>query len=133
MICRSGRSKKRSAGKASRDRSTLNSPRKTRPRLFLDENLCRCAEILDVLVRSGLPHLPHLRVFAPGTPDEEWVRWVAPLFDGVLGKDKAHRYTPREKHLIIELKLRVFTFSSGNLNGLKMAQLLKAALPQIAR
>jgi hypothetical protein len=72
-------------------------------------------------------------VFAPGTPDEEWMRWVAPLFDGVLGKDKAHRYTPREKHLIIELKLRVFTFSSGNLNGLKMAQLLKAALPQIER
>ena len=65
--------------------------------------------------------------------DEEWVRWVAPLFDGVLGKDNAHRYTPREKHLIIELKLRVFTFSSGNLNGLKMAQLLKAALPQIER
>ena len=88
---------------------------------------------MDALVRSGLPHLSHLRVFKPGTPDEEWMQWVGPLFDGILGKDKAHRYTPREKRLIMRLKLRMFTFSSGNLSGLKMGQLLKAALPQIER
>jgi PIN like domain len=88
---------------------------------------------LDALVRSGLPHVPHHRVFKRGTPDEEWMQWVAPLFQGILGKDKAHRYTPREKRLIVELKLRVFQFSSGNLGGAKMGQLLKAALPQIER
>jgi hypothetical protein len=88
---------------------------------------------LDVLVRSGLPHLSHLRVFDPGTADEVWMEWAGRVFDGILGKDKAHRYTPREKRLIIELKLRVFTFSSGNLSGLKMGQLLRNALPRIER
>jgi hypothetical protein len=86
-----------------------------------------------VLVRSGLPHLPHHRVFERGIPDEDWMRWVNSLADATLGKDKGHRYAPRERRLILEFNLRIFTFSSGNLSGLKMAELLKATLPQIER
>jgi hypothetical protein len=127
----SGRSKRRSFGNTNPRRSTL--PHEKRPRLFLDENICRCPEILDVLVRSGLPHLPHNRVFKAGIADEDWMRHVNSLADAVLGKDKRHRYAPREKRLILQFNLRIFTFSSGNLSGRKMADLLRAALPRIER
>ena len=58
---------------------------------------------------------------------------VGSLGYAILGKDKAHRYIPREKRLILLYKLRVFTFSSGNLSGREMADLLKPVLPRIQK
>jgi hypothetical protein len=75
-----------------------------------------------------------LDFFKPGVSDEIWMSWVGGALDSpILGKDKAHRYMPKEKVLIIKHKLRIFTFSSGNLNGRMMAEQLKAALSQIER
>ena len=59
------------------------------------------------------------------------MEWVGFLNHPILGKDKGHRYMPREKALIIKYKLRVFTFSSGNLNREKMAALLRPILPRM--
>jgi hypothetical protein len=72
-------------------------------------------------------------MFKKGTLDEVWMPIVGSLGYAILGKDKALRYTPREKRLILLYKLRVFTFSSGNLSGRKMAELLKPMLPRIKR
>lgn len=51
----------------------------------------------------------------------------------MLTKDKALRYNPLEKAKIIEHKLKIFAFSSGNLSGKDMATLLKANLRQLDR
>jgi hypothetical protein len=59
--------------------------------------------------------------------------WVGFLQHAVLGKDKGLRYNPLEKKLIIDNRLKVFTFASGNLHKTKMAALVRAWLPNIAR
>jgi len=49
----------------------------------------------------------------------------------VLTKDKAQRFTPLEKSKIVEHRLKIFAFSSGNLSGADMADLLKANLRRL--
>jgi hypothetical protein len=57
--------------------------------------------------------------------------WVGFLGHPILSKDKALRYNPLEKKLIILHKLKVFGFSSGNISGEKMATLLRRWLPRM--
>jgi hypothetical protein len=61
------------------------------------------------------------------------MEWVGQLNHPILGKDKAHRYMPKERAQIIKYKLRLFTFSSGNINRMKMAAMLRPVLPRIER
>jgi len=74
-----------------------------------------------------------LEFFPRGTLDKDWL----PLPGGngwpVLTKDKAQRFTPLEKARIIEHSLKIFAFSSGNLSGSEMAELLKTNLRRLDR
>jgi len=49
----------------------------------------------------------------------------------VLTKDKAQRFTPLEKAKIVEHRLKIFAFSSGNLSGTDMADLLRRNLRRL--
>src|SRR5271156_4485987 len=118
------KSGKRSGGKG----STEKPPHKYLSTLYLDENLCDCAEILAVLTEAGFAFRRHLEFFPRGTLDQDWLPLPGKNGWPVLTKDKALRFTPLEKAKILEHALRIFAFSSGNLNGKDMADLLKANL-----
>jgi hypothetical protein len=125
----SKKSGKRSAGKANTAKQSHN----FRSTLYLDENLCECALILKVLTEARFPYKRHLEIFPRGTLDQDWLPMPGNNGWPVLTKDKAQRYTPLEKALIVKRCLKIFAFSSGNLNGAEMADLLKANLVRLDR
>jgi predicted nuclease of predicted toxin-antitoxin system len=51
----------------------------------------------------------------------------------LLTKDKAMRRRPNERVAILETKIRVFNFSSGNISGPEMIEALLKALPRMVR
>jgi PIN domain-containing protein len=129
MAAASGKSGKRSGGKG----SSAKPPPDYRTTLYLDENLCDCAKILEVLRNASFPFERHLAHFPRGTLDEDWLSLPGRRGWAVLTKDKAQRYSPLEKAKIIEHKLKIFAFSSGNLSGAEMADLLQINLGKLDR
>jgi PIN like domain len=123
------KSGKLSGGKA----STGKPPPSYRTTLYLDENLCDCARILEVLREAGFPFERHLAHFPRGTLDKDWLPVVGRNGWAVLTKDKGQRYSPLEKARIKEHGLKIFAFSSGNLSADEMAKLLKANLSRLDR
>jgi hypothetical protein len=127
------RSKKQSDGKLSarqrqRDESVY----------YLDENFSDCRPIHDVLDSAGLQYERHLAhfprdKFPEGVDDEIWLPFVGQRRWIVLTKDKAQRYTPLELDQIKKHSIRQFSFSSGNMNKAKMADILKARLRDMFR
>jgi site-specific recombinase len=101
--------------------------------LYLDENLCNCQPILDILKRLGVSHKRHLEFFKPGTRDRDWLRHVGEEQWVVLTADQQIRYNEQEKQEVVSHRVREFVFSSGNLAGQEMAAILEIALPRIKR
>ena len=66
-----------------------------------------------------------------GTPDEQWLQFVAERSWVVLTKDKRNRYNEIERDALRRHRVREFYFASGNVNGQEMAQALESALPQM--
>jgi len=99
--------------------------------LYLDENLDNCQPILDILISSSIQHHRHRDHFARGTPDEQWLQFVAERSWVVLTKDKRNRYNEIEREALRRHRVREFYFGSGNFNGEEMAQALGYALPQM--
>ena len=99
--------------------------------LFLDENLHRCKPILESLAQNGIRYECHGTHFRPGTPDQEWLpvvgrnRWL------LLTADKNIRYNELERRAILRHNVRAFIFTSGNLNGKAMGELVVKAFPKI--
>ncbi|MFL6303526.1 MAG: hypothetical protein ACJ72H_08285 [Candidatus Sulfotelmatobacter sp.] len=96
--------------------------------LYLDENLDNCQPILETLISNSIQHRRHRDHFARGTPDEEWLQFVAAQSWVVLTKDKRNRYNEIEREALRRHKVREFYFGSGNFNGEEMAQALEGAL-----
>jgi hypothetical protein len=88
---------------------------------------------LDVLRAASFPFERHLDHFKSGTTDEKWLPLPGRRGWVVLTKDKAQRYSPLEKAQIKEHKLKIVTFSSGNLSGADMASLLAENLRRLDR
>jgi hypothetical protein len=88
---------------------------------------------VKVLLAASFPHERHLAHFSRGTLDEDWLPLPGRRGWAVLTKDKAQRYSPLEKAKIIEHKLKIFAFSSGNLTGDDMAALLETNLRKLDR
>jgi hypothetical protein len=99
--------------------------------LYLDENLCECVQIQKVLTDAEFPFRRHLEFFSRGTLDKDWLPFPGSKGWPVLTKDKAQRFTPLEKTQIVEHLLKIFAFSSGNLSGADMADLLKGNLRRL--
>jgi PIN like domain len=121
------KSGKRSGGKG----NTEKQPHNYRSTLYLDENLCECVQIHKVLTDAAFPFKRHLEFFPRGTLDKDWLPLPGSKGWPVLTKDKAQRYTPLEKTKIVEHNLKIFAFSSGNLSGADMADLLKTNLRRL--
>ena len=51
----------------------------------------------------------------------------------LLTKDKKIRYNELEKAAVVQYRVREFYFSSGNYSGAEMAEMLIAALPEMAK
>jgi hypothetical protein len=123
------KSGKRSGGKG----STEKQPHNYRSILYLDENLCECVQIQTVLKDAAFPFRRHLEFFPRGILDKDWRPFPGSHGWAVLTKDKAQRFTPLEKASIVQHQLKIFAFSSGNLSGAEMADLLRINLRRIDR
>jgi hypothetical protein len=101
--------------------------------LFLDETLYNCQPIHTSLESMAVEYIRHGSVFRSGILDTEWLpvvgqkRWV------VLTSDKRIRFNQLEREQVIAHGVREFVFSSGNLNGVMMGEILKVAMPRMQK
>ncbi len=130
---KSKKSRKRSGGKqANQPQLSLFTT------LYLDENICNCRDILVMLDAAHVTYVRHLEMYPRDqypdpVPDEVWLELVGKNGWTVITADKRNRYEPLEKAKIVQHKIREFTFTSGNLTGADMAQILKDNLRKIGR
>jgi hypothetical protein len=99
--------------------------------LYLDENLCQTTAILEVLQEEAFPFRRHLEFFERGIADDVWLQLPGLMGWLVLTKDTHQRYQPLEKAQLLIHCIREFAFSSGNLSGVQMAELLRRNLRKI--
>jgi hypothetical protein len=128
MASRQGRSKKRSDGSSGRQPLLPEDFV-----LFLDENLHNCKPILDALIQHRVKHERHGSHFPPATEDTVWLPFVGEQGWVLLTKDKKIRFNELERSAIQRYRVREFYFASGNYSGAEMAEMLVAALRDIAR
>src|ERR1700693_2433196 len=127
MSARLSKSKKRSVG---------NEHSRLLPEdfvLYLDENLCNSAVILETLTKLGVRFERHLSYFSRGTLDETWLPLVGKNGWVLLTADKRIRYNLLEKRALDKNRVREFVFASGNMSGQEMARALEAALRTMRR
>ena len=101
--------------------------------LFLDENIHNCQPILNALREAGIRYERHGDRFPAGTHDNKWLPLVGQNEWLLVTVDQKLRYNELERKAIIRYGVRAFVFTSGNLSGLTMANLLVAAFPEMAR
>lgn len=119
---------KRSGGK-----EITNEQPKYSSTLYLDENVCETSAIVETLRREQFPFRRHLEFFERGVEDDVRLQLPGLMGWSVLTKDKGHRYQPLERAQLIAHCIREFAFSSGNLSGEQMAELLGLNLRKIDR
>jgi hypothetical protein len=127
MAARRKKSKKPSAG----SKHSQSQPESFT--LYLDENLCNSAAILDALAKLVVPFERHLAHFERGAPDEKWLPLVGENNWILLTADKQIRYNFLEKRALEAHAVREFVFASGNMSGQEMATALKSALRKMQR
>jgi hypothetical protein len=116
------KSRKRSGGKAKPPKNF---------QIYLDENLCNCQAILDVLNHHGIQIHRHFSHFKSGAKDEEWLDFVGSKRLLLLTTDKGFRYNAVEKELLITYNVQSFEFSRNNKGAKAMAEALDKALPKM--
>ncbi|MDO8432283.1 MAG: hypothetical protein Q7S58_07720 [Candidatus Binatus sp.] len=94
----------------------------------MDEDLCRCAEIISLFEKLDIAHRNHLDYLKRGTLDVAWMPLPGKNSWAVLTKDKAQMLIPLELENIIKHELGRFAFSSGNFTGAEMAKMLEKHL-----
>src|SRR5271169_1581563 len=78
--------------------------------LYLDENLCNSAAILEKLKGIGVRCEQHLTHFARGARDEEWLPLVGKNGWVLLTTDKQLRYNLLERRALQRNAVREFVF-----------------------
>ncbi|MDR3738707.1 MAG: hypothetical protein P4L40_06765 [Terracidiphilus sp.] len=101
--------------------------------IYLDENHCNNRHILAVFETASVQVERHLKHFAAGTPDEEWLPFVGTNGWALLTTDKRIRFRENEKLAVIRNRIRMFYFSKNEMSGRQMASSLEKALPAIFR
>jgi hypothetical protein len=91
-----------------------------------------------MLEAASVPYIRHLAIYPRDqypdpVPDEVWLDLVGRNGWTVITADKRNRYEPLEMAKIIQHEIREFIFTSGNLTGSDMAQILRDNLPKIDR
>jgi hypothetical protein len=90
--------------------------------IFLDENHCNNRRLLQTLQDAGVPFVRHLDKFARGTQDEVWLPSVGQNGWALLTKDKRIRYRTNERLAVRRYRIRMFYFTTNELNGTQMAE-----------
>jgi hypothetical protein len=75
----------------------------------------------------------HDDYFAPGAPDEDWLKRAGAAGWVVITKDTKIRYRETELAALITAQVRAFVFTTADLNGPEMADMVVKALPAITR
>jgi hypothetical protein len=101
--------------------------------VFLDETSHNCAPIHAALQGAETEFVRHGSKFKSGEFDEIWLPVVGKAGWAVLTCDKRIRYNQLEREKIIEHGIREFVFTSGNLSGSQMGEILKKALPSMKK
>jgi hypothetical protein len=99
--------------------------------LYLDENLCNCAPVLEALQKNNVRHERHLSRFSSGTPDYEWLPYVGQNGWALLTRDQNIRYQSIEHAQVVRYNVREFVFKAGNLRKEELARVLIEALPKM--
>lgn len=86
---------------------------------------------MDALTDANVKFERHRDHFPRGTPDEEWLPFVAERAWVVLTKDKRNRYNEFERRSIRRFKVREFYFGRGDFSGTEMAMALGVALSEM--
>ena len=101
--------------------------------VYLDENLCNCKPILEVLARHGIQVHRHLETFQRGTPDDEWLPFVGKNGWAILTTDRRFRYNELERIALQNHNVRAFEFTDNQIGALGMAEALNIALPSMQK
>lgn len=99
---------------------------------FLDEGLGRF-ELAQALRLAGYQVKAHHELFAPGTPDEEWLVRVGELGLVVLSKDDAIRLSKGQKQALLDANVRAFFLGRADIAGSAMAGAFLNAAPRMVR
>ena len=71
--------------------------------------------------------------FAPDALDEDWLRQAGAAGWVVITKDTRIRYRETERAALLAANVRAFVFTTADLNGAEMADMVVKALPAITR
>jgi hypothetical protein len=99
--------------------------------LFLDESLHNCKPIHLALDNAGIKYIRHGSIFAPGVEDTEWLPRAGQERWPILTADKRIRFNVLEREQVMAYRIRQFVFTSGNLSGTMMGEILKLAVPRM--
>jgi hypothetical protein len=99
--------------------------------LFLDETLYNCRPIHEALDSMEIKFIPHGDRFSPGVIDTVWLPIAGEERWAVLTADKRIRFNELEIAQVIDHGVRQFVFSSGQLSGAKMGEILETAMPRM--
>jgi hypothetical protein len=101
--------------------------------LFLDETSHNCKPIHASLESLQVTYIRHGSKFASGADDEEWLPVVGQQGWAILTCDKRIRYNQLERDKIMQHGIREFVFTSGNLSGAMMGEILNKAVVQMEK
>ena len=87
----------------------------------------------SALRQAGATCHVHDDHFAADAPDEVWLRGAGAAGWVVITKDTRIRYREPERAALIAANVRAFVFTTADLNGVEMADMVVKALPAIAR
>lgn len=101
--------------------------------IYLDENLCNCRPIRDVLAAAAVEVHSHLEFFQRGTPDEEWLPFVGQKHWVLLTTDRRFRYNELERIAFQRHNVQAFEFTGNQAGAAGMAEALRVALPAMRK
>lgn len=101
--------------------------------LFLDETSHNCKPIHASLETLKVQYVRHGARFESGADDEIWLPVVGEERLIILTCDKRIRYNQLERDKIMQHNCREFVFTSGNLSGAQMGEILKTAVPRMKK
>ena len=117
-------------------RQSVGSPGQSQPDpfvLFLDEGIHNCRPIHLALREMDVVHQRHGERFSAGIEDTKWLPEVGKEKWALLTADKRIRYNQLERDKIVQYGIREFVFTSGNLSGAMMGEILKVAIPRMRK
>jgi hypothetical protein len=99
--------------------------------VFLDENHCRNPHLIAALHDASVGYVRHFDYFVAGLEDVKWLPEVGRAGWCLLTTDKRIRSHALERESIRENGVRMFFFTTNNMNGRDMGTVLRRALPRM--